>query len=55
MRKKTCPRLHLERESILHLETPALQGAAAGNLHTLQPICPTRHITCITCFGTCTC
>jgi hypothetical protein len=51
MRKKSCPKLVLIRESIVLLEGAALREADGG-LHTQA--CPTRPVTCMTCI-TCTC
>jgi hypothetical protein len=51
MRKNRRPKLRLERESLLNLETAALEGAR-GALPTAR--CPTRPVTCMTCI-TCTC
>jgi hypothetical protein len=51
MRKKPCPKLVLNRESIVLLEAAALREADGG-LYTQA--CPTRPVTCMTCI-TCNC
>jgi len=52
MRKRTCPKLHLGREVILNLETPALRDAAGAA--TQITVCATNYRTCLTCHATCT-
>jgi hypothetical protein len=54
MRKHPRTKLVVHRESILRLEAATLQ-AAAGGLFTQQVVCQSHRITCVTCFGTCTC
>ncbi len=51
MRKKPCPKLVLNRESIVLLGAGALREAGGG-LQTQA--CPTRPVTCMTCI-TCNC
>ncbi|HXO43082.1 MAG TPA: hypothetical protein VN999_16645, partial [Thermoanaerobaculia bacterium] len=51
MRKKPCPKLFLNRESIVLLEATVLREAGGG-LQTQA--CPTRPVTCMTCI-TCNC
>jgi hypothetical protein len=52
MRKRTFPKLHLSREVILNLETPALRDAAGAA--TQITVCATNYRTCLTCHATCT-
>jgi hypothetical protein len=55
MKTRACRKLVLRRESILNLESAALRDVAAGDVATTHPFCATHKLTCITCFGTCTC